>query len=102
MTLPLDGLIVADFSRVLAGPYATTMLADLGARVIKVERPGSGDDTRSWGPPWTDNTASYFESANRNKESVGLDYESGQRANPGSVYCSISGFGSGGGAHLPG
>lgn len=72
MTLPLDGVIVADFSRVLAGPLATTTLGDLGARVIKVEQ-SRGDDTRSWGPPWTSNTAAYFEGANRNKESVVLD-----------------------------
>ena len=72
-TLPLDGVLVADFSRVLAGPLATMTLADLGARVIKVERPGAGDDTRTWGPPWSDTGATYFESANRNKESVALD-----------------------------
>lgn len=71
--MPLQGLIVADFSRVLAGPLATATLADLGARVIKVERPGTGDDTRSWGPPWTDESSAYFESANRTKESVELD-----------------------------
>jgi crotonobetainyl-CoA:carnitine CoA-transferase CaiB-like acyl-CoA transferase len=70
---PLEGLLVADFSRVLAGPLATATLADLGARVIKVERPGGGDDTRAWGPPWTANSSSYFESANRSKESVTLD-----------------------------
>ncbi|HAS30807.1 MAG TPA: carnitine dehydratase [Microbacterium sp.] len=74
MNLPLDGIVVADFSRVLAGPLATSTLADLGARVIKVERPSSGDDTRSWGPPWTDDSASYFHSANRSKESVTLDF----------------------------
>lgn len=72
-SLPLDGVLVADFSRVLAGPLATMTLADLGARVIKVERPGAGDDTRSWGPPWSETGATYFESANRNKESVALD-----------------------------
>ncbi|HSP52036.1 MAG TPA: CoA transferase [Cryobacterium sp.] len=70
---PLDGILVADFSRVLAGPLATVTLADLGARVIKVERPGSGDDTRSWGPPFSATGATYFESVNRNKESLCLD-----------------------------
>lgn len=74
--LPLHGIVVADFSRVLAGPLATATLADLGARVIKVERPVGGDDTRAWGPPWTTNSASYFESANRSKESVLLDLDS--------------------------
>ena len=70
----LDGITVADFSRVLAGPYATMMLADLGARVIKVERPGAGDDTRAWGPPFApDGQSTYFHSVNRNKESVALD-----------------------------
>lgn len=70
---PLDGLLVADFSRVLAGPLATMTLADLGSRVIKVERPGRGDDTRSWGPPFSATGSTYFESVNRNKESVCLD-----------------------------
>lgn len=70
---PLEGILVADFSRVLAGPLCTMTLADLGARVIKVERPGAGDDTRSWGPPWSPTGATYFESVNRNKESVCLD-----------------------------
>lgn len=76
MTLPLDGVLVADFSRVLAGPLATATLADLGARVVKVERPGIGDETRAWGPPWIGEpggTATYFESCNRNKESVTLN-----------------------------
>ena len=71
--LPLDGIVVADFSRVLAGPLATAMMADLGAAVVKVERPGSGDDTRHWGPPWTEHGSSYFASANRSKLSVTLD-----------------------------
>ncbi|HWU31627.1 MAG TPA: CoA transferase, partial [Marmoricola sp.] len=75
MSAPLEGILVADLSRVLAGPLAATMLADLGATVIKVERPGVGDDTRHWGPPWTDNSSSYFESANRNKQSVELDLD---------------------------
>jgi crotonobetainyl-CoA:carnitine CoA-transferase CaiB-like acyl-CoA transferase len=139
---PLDGLVVADLSRVLAGPTATVMLADLGARVIKVERPGTGDDTRQWGPPWirgrtAGSSSSYFESANRTKESIALDfgdagdlkiaralvdcadivvenYRSGAlerygldaaavgERNPRAVYVSITGFGSGVGAELPG
>lgn len=137
MTLPLDGVLVADFSRVLAGPLATATLADLGATVVKVERPGTGDDTRSWGPPWTANSAAYFEAANRSKKSVvldlsdpedlrlahrlaaradvlvenfktgalakrGLGYEQVAAANPRIVYCSVTGFGSSGGAELAG
>lgn len=137
MTAPLEGIVVADFSRVLAGPYATMFLADLGATVIKVERPGVGDDTREWGPPWTSESSSYFESVNRSKLSVvldltdpadlevarslaakadvvienfragtmaryGLDHECVAAGNPGVVYCSITGFGSGAGAALPG
>ncbi|MFJ4210894.1 CaiB/BaiF CoA transferase family protein [Paenarthrobacter sp. NPDC089675] len=70
---PLEGIVVADFSRVLAGPLATMTLADLGARVIKVERPGTGDDTRHWSPPSSETGATYFESVNRNKESITLD-----------------------------
>jgi crotonobetainyl-CoA:carnitine CoA-transferase CaiB-like acyl-CoA transferase len=70
----LDGVVVVDFSRVLAGPYATMMLADFGARVIKIERPRVGDDTREWGPPYdSDGVATYFNSVNRNKESLVLD-----------------------------
>ena len=71
--LPLEGVLVADFSRVLAGPLATMTLADLGARVVKVERPGAGDETRSWGPPFSAHATTYFESVNRGKESVALD-----------------------------
>jgi crotonobetainyl-CoA:carnitine CoA-transferase CaiB-like acyl-CoA transferase len=79
MTGALDGIVVADFSRVLAGPYATMLLADLGATVVKVERPGSGDDTRSWGPPFAeDGQATYFQSVNRNKQSIALDLASAE------------------------
>jgi crotonobetainyl-CoA:carnitine CoA-transferase CaiB-like acyl-CoA transferase len=70
---PLDGLTVLDFSRVLAGPYCTMQLADLGARVIKIEQPGRGDDTRAWGPPFLGAESAYFLSVNRNKESLALD-----------------------------
>jgi formyl-CoA transferase len=73
MAGPLDGVLVADFSRVLAGPLCTVNLADLGATVVKVERPGTGDDTRTWGPPWSSNGSTYFESINRSKLSVTLD-----------------------------
>jgi len=69
----LDGVLVADFSRVLAGPVATMILGDLGADVVKVERPGTGDDTRSWGPPFRDGESTYNLSVNRNKRSVELD-----------------------------
>ncbi len=65
--------MVADFSRVLAGPIATMILGDLGADVIKVERPGSGDDTRLWGPPWHGGTSTYYQGLNRNKRSIALD-----------------------------
>ncbi len=134
----LAGLRILDFSRVLAGPFATMMLADLGATVIKVERPETGDETRSWGPPYDGRgEATYFQSVNRNKDSVvldlrdpddlararelaaeadvvvenfrpgvldrlGLGYEALSAADPGLVYCSITGFGSGRGAALPG
>jgi crotonobetainyl-CoA:carnitine CoA-transferase CaiB-like acyl-CoA transferase len=133
---PLTGLLVADFSRVLAGPFCTQILGDLGAEVIKVEGPG-GDDTRHWMPPVHGGISTYYLSVNRNKRSVllnlkdaadraaaaelarradimvenfkpgglrqfGLDYESVRAANPAVIYASITGFGSGGGAHLPG
>src|SRR3954447_8934710 len=136
-TGPLAGLLVADFSRILAGPYATMLLADLGAEVVKVEGPG-GDDTRTWQPPVRDGIATYYLGINRNKRSIaldlsdpddvaagqelarradvffenfkpgglvrfGLDYDSVSAGNPGVVYASISGFGSGPrGASLPG
>jgi crotonobetainyl-CoA:carnitine CoA-transferase CaiB-like acyl-CoA transferase len=138
MASALDNLRVLDFSRVLAGPFATMLLADLGATVTKVERPGIGDDTRSWGPPYDDaGEATYFASVNRNKDSVvldlgdaddlararalaleadvlvenfrpglmdrlGLGYDDLAVANPGLVYCSVTGFGRDGGAALPG
>lgn len=70
---PLAGVLVADLSRVLAGPLASMFLADLGATVVKVERPGSGDDTRSWGPPYVGTVTTYYTSVNRNKRSVTLD-----------------------------
>lgn len=133
---PLDGLVVADLSRVLAGPYASMLLADLGATVIKVESE-SGDDTRTWTPPDKDGVATYYMSINRNKKSItldftdaddvalvhelfrradvaienfkpgglakfGLDYRAARAINPGIVYLSISGFGAGEGAWLPG
>src|SRR5207249_2980133 len=85
---PLDGITVLDLTRVLSGPYCTMMLADMGARVIKVEQPGKGDDTRAWGPPFLYPSAqkqgsadpeqgesAYFLSINRNKESVTLDFK---------------------------
>src|SRR5258707_827915 len=86
---PLDGITVLDLTRVLSGPYCTMLLADMGARVIKVEQPGKGDDTRAWGPPFLNASApspraegpdvngesAYFLSINRNKESVTLDFK---------------------------
>src|SRR5215210_3244158 len=133
---PLAGMVVADFSRVLAGPYATMLLADLGAEVIKVEGPG-GDDTRGWVPPTRGDVGTYYLGVNRNKRSItldlkdpadrevahalsahadvfiqnfkpggltrfGLDYDSVCARNEQVIYCSISGFGAAGGAHLPG
>lgn len=133
---PLEGLVVADLSRVLAGPYCSMLLADLGATVIKVES-AAGDDTRTWMPPEKDGVSTYYLSINRNKRSVvmdfgdpadvalvhelfrradiaienfkpgslakfGLDYETASRINPALIYLSISGFGTGEGAWLPG
>ena len=78
MTIPLAGIRVLDLSRVLAGPWCTQLLADLGADVIKIERPGVGDDTRHWGPPWhgegEDRVAAYFLAANRGKRSAAIDF----------------------------
>jgi crotonobetainyl-CoA:carnitine CoA-transferase CaiB-like acyl-CoA transferase len=133
---PLAGIVVADFSRVLAGPYATMLLGDLGAEVIKVESP-AGDDTRQWVPPVRDGVGTYYLAVNRNKRSIvldlkdradlevahalsaradvfihnfkpggldrfGLGYAEVAARNPASIYCAISGFGSAGGAALPG
>uniref|UniRef100_UPI0028AE09B1 CoA transferase n=1 Tax=Arsenicicoccus bolidensis TaxID=229480 RepID=UPI0028AE09B1 len=75
---PLTGTLVVDLSRALAGPHATMMMGDLGARIVKVEAPGHGDDTRGWGPPFVEpdegaRESTYFLSANRNKESIALD-----------------------------
>ena len=72
---PLDGLTVLDLTRVLSGPYCTMLLADMGARVIKIEHPERGDDTRGWGPPFVSGESTYFLSVNRNKESVTLDFK---------------------------
>jgi crotonobetainyl-CoA:carnitine CoA-transferase CaiB-like acyl-CoA transferase len=73
---PLDGLTIIDLTRVLSGPYCTMLLADMGARVIKVEQPDRGDDTRGWGPPFLGTESAYFLSINRNKESLTLDLKS--------------------------
>src|SRR5207342_2842225 len=73
---PLSGTNVVDFTRVLSGPYCTMLLADMGARVIKIEQPRRGDDTRAWGPPFVNGESSYFLSINRNKESLTLDLKS--------------------------
>jgi crotonobetainyl-CoA:carnitine CoA-transferase CaiB-like acyl-CoA transferase len=72
---PLDGIKVLDLTRVLSGPYCTMLLADMGARVIKIEQPGRGDDTRAWGPPFLEGESAYFLSINRNKQSVTLDFK---------------------------
>lgn len=78
---PLAGLTVLDLSRVLAGPYATQLLGDLGADVWKIERPGAGDETRAWGPPFVGGESAYYLSVNRNKRSAVVDFRDGtQRA----------------------
>jgi len=71
----LDGIRVLDLSRVLAGPYCTMQLGDMGAEIIKIEQPGSGDDTRRWGPPWAGGESAYYLCANRNKKSVTLNFK---------------------------
>lgn len=73
--MPLTGTRVVDLTRILAGPFATMMLGDMGADVVKVERPGTGDDARGWGPPFVDGTSTYFLSVNRNKRSVAIDLQ---------------------------
>jgi formyl-CoA transferase len=78
MQRPLEGIRVLDLSRVLAGPYCTMTLGDLGADVIKVEQPGLGDDTRRWGPPWAGGESAYYLCVNRNKRSITLDLKSEQ------------------------
>jgi crotonobetainyl-CoA:carnitine CoA-transferase CaiB-like acyl-CoA transferase len=72
---PLAGFRVVDLTRILSGPYASMLLADLGAEVVKIERPGVGDDTRSWGPPFLDGMSTYFAAINRGKRSVALDLQ---------------------------
>jgi formyl-CoA transferase/CoA:oxalate CoA-transferase len=78
---PLSGLTILDLSRVLSGPYCTMLAADMGARVIKIEHPQGGDDTRAWGPPFLHGESAYYLSINRNKESVAVDFktEGGRR-----------------------
>ena len=76
MAGPLSGTRVVDLTRALAGPYCTLLLGDMGADVIKVELPGSGDETRQWGPPFLEGESSYFLSVNRNKRSITLDLKS--------------------------
>ena len=82
MSKALSGIRVLDLSRVLAGPWATQMLGDLGAEIIKIEQPGKGDDTRGWGPPWhsdgDDRLSGYYLSCNRNKQSVAVDMASAE------------------------
>ena len=72
---PLSGLTILDLSHVLSGPYCTMLAADMGARVIKIEHPVRGDDTRAWGPPFVEGESAYYLSINRNKESVALDFK---------------------------
>src|SRR3954471_17393285 len=76
MAGPLSGTRVVDLTRALAGPYCTLLLGDMGSDVIKIELPGTGDETRQWGPPFVNGESSYFMSVNRNKRSVTLDLKS--------------------------
>jgi len=78
MAHALDGIRIIDFSKALAGPYCTMLLADMGAEVIKVEMPGSGDDSRGWGPPFIDGESAYFLSINRNKKIKEYEPEKGE------------------------
>ena len=78
MLQPLEGFRILDLSRVLAGPYCTMLLGDLGAEVIKVERPGVGDDTRAWGPPFVGGESAYYLCANRNKKSITVNLKSAE------------------------
>ena len=73
MPLPLQGLRVIDLTQDFAGPFCTMMLSDLGAEVVKIEKPDGGDETRAWGPPWINGTSYYFHALNRGKKSVVLD-----------------------------
>lgn len=73
MTGPLSGVRVLDMTRILAGPFTTMLLGDLGAEIIKIEKPVSGDDTRSWAPPFCENESTYFLSINRNKKSIAVN-----------------------------
>ena len=75
---PLTGIRVIDLTRILAGPICTMNLGDMGAEIIKIERPGKGDDTRDWGPPFVEGQAAYFLCANRSKKSVTLDLKNEQ------------------------
>ena len=79
---PLEDVLVADFSRALAGPYATMFLGDLGATVVKVERPDGGDESRGWAPPWSNGLSTYYQAINRNKIATVCDLasEDGRRA----------------------
>jgi crotonobetainyl-CoA:carnitine CoA-transferase CaiB-like acyl-CoA transferase len=78
VSLPLAGVRVLDFTRAVAGPFCTMMLADLGAIVLKIEEPGAGDETRQWGPPFRGEDSTYWLGLNRNKSSVALNLKSNQ------------------------